>query len=219
MDITSSPASRRPDRRGRHGLTRRRAGALALFCVISAYVFATAATARPSVPITPLAATDFRPVVVPPLPTPASGVSGVADEISAINAGERILDFARVDRSGTVGRPAPAQPTVAKSIAKPQGIRLTGHHASGTATWYCKTGVERLPPRLPRWPVPAAGARSASATGAADASQVCGGGRCVIVTLIDWCACGNGHIIDLYSDAFQRLTPLSSGGLRVKVSW
>ena len=49
--------------------------------------------------------------------------------------------------------------------------------------------------------------------------QVCGGGRCIVVTLIDWCACGNGHIIDLYSDAFQRLTPLSSGGLRVKVSW
>ncbi len=182
-------------------------------------MFATAATARPSAPITPLTATDFRPVVVPPLPTPASGVSGVADEITAVDAGERILDFARLDRSSAVGRPAPAQPTVAKSIAKPQGIRLTGHHASGTATWYCKTGVSVCRYGYPGGMYAAAGGPLRVGDWRGRRVQVCGGGRCVIVTLIDWCACGNGHIIDLYSDAFQRLTPLSSGGLRVKVSW
>jgi rare lipoprotein A (peptidoglycan hydrolase) len=48
---------------------------------------------------------------------------------------------------------------------------------------------------------------------------VCGGGRCVNVKLIDWCACGGNHIIDLYSDAFRRLAPLSSGALPVTVRW
>lgn len=49
--------------------------------------------------------------------------------------------------------------------------------------------------------------------------QVCGSGSCIVVRLIDWCACGDGRVIDLYSDAFRRLAPLSTGELRVKVSW
>jgi rare lipoprotein A (peptidoglycan hydrolase) len=49
--------------------------------------------------------------------------------------------------------------------------------------------------------------------------QVCGGGRCIVVTLIDWCACGGNHIIDLYSDAFRRLAPSSTGALPVTVRW
>ncbi len=44
-------------------------------------------------------------------------------------------------------------------------------------------------------------------------------GACVVVKLIDWCACGGSHLIDLYSDAFRRLAPLSSGALHVTVSW
>jgi len=212
------PASRRPDRRGRHGLTRRRAGALALFCVISAYVFATAATARPSDPIRPLDPTAFRPVVVPPRPTSAPDAPAAGQPISAVETADRILDFAARDRS-SVGRPTPAQRNVARSVAKPQGIRLTGHHASGTATWYCKTGVSVCHHDYPGGQYAAAGGPLRVGDWRGRRVQVCGGGRCIIVTLIDWCACGNGHIIDLYSDAFRRLAPLSSGGLRVKVSW
>ena len=49
--------------------------------------------------------------------------------------------------------------------------------------------------------------------------RVCGSGSCVWVKLIDWCACGSGHLIDLYGDAFRRLAPLSSGAVHVTVSW
>jgi rare lipoprotein A (peptidoglycan hydrolase) len=49
--------------------------------------------------------------------------------------------------------------------------------------------------------------------------RVCGGGSCISVKLIDWCACGNGHLIDLYSDAFRRLAPLSAGAVHVTVTW
>jgi len=49
--------------------------------------------------------------------------------------------------------------------------------------------------------------------------RVCGGGTCISVRLIDWCACGNGHLIDLYSDAFRLLAPLSRGTVHVTVTW
>lgn len=48
--------------------------------------------------------------------------------------------------------------------------------------------------------------------------QVCTASRCVVVTLIDWCACPGGRVIDLYSDAFTKLAPLSRGVLNVTVS-
>jgi rare lipoprotein A (peptidoglycan hydrolase) len=51
------------------------------------------------------------------------------------------------------------------------------------------------------------------------AVRVRGNGRCVTVKLIDWCACPGSRVIDLYSDAFQRLAPLNSGTVQVTVTW
>jgi rare lipoprotein A (peptidoglycan hydrolase) len=48
---------------------------------------------------------------------------------------------------------------------------------------------------------------------------VCGSGSCLNVRLIDWCACGSGRVIALYSDAFRQLAPLSSGTVSVQVTW
>jgi rare lipoprotein A (peptidoglycan hydrolase) len=36
---------------------------------------------------------------------------------------------------------------------------------------------------------------------------------------VDWCACGGGRVIDLYSSAFEKLAPLSRGVVAVEVSW
>jgi rare lipoprotein A (peptidoglycan hydrolase) len=41
----------------------------------------------------------------------------------------------------------------------------------------------------------------------------------VVVTLIDFCQCPGGRLLDLYSDAFERLGPLSRGVLKVTVTW
>ncbi|MBA2700212.1 MAG: hypothetical protein H0U58_00740 [Chloroflexi bacterium] len=49
--------------------------------------------------------------------------------------------------------------------------------------------------------------------------QVCHDGRCVRVTLIDWCQCYGKRVIDLYSDAFKRLAPTSQGVITVSVRW
>jgi hypothetical protein len=50
---------------------------------------------------------------------------------------------------------------------------------------------------------------------------VCLDGRCVRVTLADWCACGPRHgrptLLDLSDGAFRRLAPLSRGVIEVTV--
>ncbi len=48
---------------------------------------------------------------------------------------------------------------------------------------------------------------------------VCRGGSCVRVKLVDWCQCYGSRVIDLYSDAFRQLAPLSSGTISVTVTW
>jgi hypothetical protein len=49
--------------------------------------------------------------------------------------------------------------------------------------------------------------------------HVASGLRGVDITLIDWCACPNGRLLDLFSDAFLRLAPLDRGVVKVTVSW
>lgn len=41
----------------------------------------------------------------------------------------------------------------------------------------------------------------------------------VRVRLVDWCACPNGRVLDLYRSAFQRLADPSRGLVKVTVSW
>ena len=132
-----------------------------------------------------------------------------------------IADFV-VEQPTRAPRAQPAQPNTSKSISKaPPQFRAssTGHHVTGTATWYCKTGVSICTHGYPGGMYAAAGAELRVGNWRGRVVSVCGNGRCVNVKLIDWCACGSGGVIDLYSDAFSRLTPLSSGTLSVRVSW
>jgi rare lipoprotein A (peptidoglycan hydrolase) len=163
--------------------------------------------------------------VLPPLPSP---FAPEADDASAksVDALEAIQDFAAPPT--TPGpRPTPAQRAAARSLAKTPavsntgqpGVRLTGHSATGSATWYCKTGVSACHHSYPGGLYAAAGPELRVGKWRGRHVRVCGNGHCVNVTLIDWCACGGNHIIDLYSDAFTRLAPLSSGAVHVKVSW
>jgi hypothetical protein len=108
--------------------------------------------------------------------------------------------------------------TVVKAKSQP-AVKLTGHRATGTATWYCKAGVSVCHHSYPGGMYAAAGPELRVGAWRGRAVRVCGSGSCIQVRLIDWCACGGNHIIDLYSDAFRRLAPLSAGGIRVTVSW
>ena len=89
----------------------------------------------------------------------------------------------------------------------------------GTASWYCKAGVSACHHAYPGGLYAAAGPALRIGSWRGRSVTVCGSGSCVNVKLIDWCACGSGRVIDLYSDAFSRLAPLSSGTLSVRVTW
>ena len=158
------------------------------------------------------------------MPSPVA-TTGAGTSSQAVDALEKIQDFAD---QGTVPapRPTPRDRAIARSItkssagAKPQpGVRLTGHRATGAATWYCKTGVSACHHSYPGGLYAAAGPELRVGNWRGRHVRVCGNGNCVNVTLIDWCACGGNHIIDLYSDAFVHLAPLSAGAVHVKVSW
>jgi len=168
---------------------------------------------------------DFRPIVVPSLPSP---VATAARDASAqdVDALAPIQDFA-TQSTTPAPRPTPFDHAVVRSAAKAPatpkarqpGVRLTGHSATGAATWYCKTGVSACHHAYPGGFYAAAGPELRVGNWRGRHVRVCGNGSCVNVTLIDWCACGGNHIIDLYSDAFRQLAPLSAGAVHVKVSW
>lgn len=79
--------------------------------------------------------------------------------------------------------------------------------AIGIASWYPADGM-----------IAAAGPALRHGEWRGSQVQVCGGARCVVVTLSDWCQCYGSRVIDLSDDAFRRLAPLSQGLLRVTVS-
>ena len=87
------------------------------------------------------------------------------------------------------------------------------------ASWYCKPGVSACHYQYSGGMYAAAGPALRVGDWRGRTVTVCGSGNCVNVKLMDWCACGSGRVIDLYSDAFSRLAPLSSGTLSVRVSW
>lgn len=132
-----------------------------------------------------------------------------------------IADFAE-EQPSFAPRPRPRQPNEARSVTKMLPIpkaSSTGKSARGSATWYCKTGVSACHNDYSGGYYAAAGPSLRVGDWRGRVVRVCGSGSCVNVRLIDWCSCGGSHIIDLYSDAFRRLAPLSSGALRVTVSW
>jgi rare lipoprotein A (peptidoglycan hydrolase) len=90
---------------------------------------------------------------------------------------------------------------------------------SGAASWYCQTGVSACHYQYAGGYYAAAGPALRVGNWRGRAVRVCGGGGCVTVRLIDWCQCHGTRVIDLYSDAFRQIAPLSSGTTRVTVSW
>ena len=195
---------------------------LAAFTTLSV---ATAAIARPPAPPSTLDPAAFRPVVI------AGSEAGNAAPLPSIDNGApaspaRIGDFTQQDRSFEP-RPNPNQPerpeALVKATPRPKPVAGTAaggsHSVRGTASWYCKAGVSSCHYAYPGGLYAAAGPALRVGDWRGRTVTVCGSGNCVNVKLIDWCACGSGRVIDLYSDAFSRLAPLSSGTLSVRVSW
>lgn len=182
----------------------------------------TAATARPTAQPRVPSPLEFRPITI------ADTIDGVgagktapdAIVVAPTTTPESISDFT-IEARTFAPRPEPVQASQPKVVAKAVGWRFhsTGHRAGGSATWYCKTGTSVCASGYPGGMYAAAGPELRVGAWRGRVVRVCSGGSCITVKLIDWCACGGSHVIDLYSDAFRRLAPLSAGALKVTVSW
>ena len=123
-------------------------------------------------------------------------------------------------------RADPDQPVRAESVLKPTPKpkpkatpppRPT-HSVNGRAAWYCQNG-SGCPAGYSGGLYAAAGPALRVGDWRGRTVSVCGAGNCVNVTLVDWCACGGSRVIDLFSDAYRRVAPLSSGTVAVRVTW
>jgi hypothetical protein len=103
---------------------------------------------------------------------------------------------------GGLVAPSPAE---TPRPAKPAPVRTV----AGKATWYAYVpGHAAAGPALRR--ALGKGWRGTKVT-------ACSAGRCVRVTLSDWCACGHGRVIDLDVRSFARLADPSRGVITVEV--
>lgn len=110
--------------------------------------------------------------------------------------------------------PAPHVPAV---VRDPAPVR-SKHRASGTPTWYCLPGVSRCTRGYPAGGFyAAAGPSLRVGDWRGRTVTVCGNARkaCLKVKLIDYCACGGDHFLDLYHAAWDWLGRPS----RATVKW
>lgn len=118
--------------------------------------------------------------------------------------------------------PGPTQPRTvprAEPVVVPvaPSVRSSSASYSGVASWYCRPPTSRCTAGYSGGMYAAIRKDLLFLRG--QVVTVCAGSDCIEVTVID-CNCGpNANLIDLYSDAFQRLAPLSIGVVRVTVSW
>jgi hypothetical protein len=157
--------------------------------------------------------TDFTsPNLTPPVPMAA--IPTTPPPIADFSAGATLDDATAADRF--------APPDAAGKTAAPKVVIKRPHittRVGGVATWYCKTGASPCHYAHSGGMYAAAGAEIRRGDWRGRQVQVCQGGRCIWVTLIDWCACAGNRIIDLYSDAYRKLDPLSGGEMAVTVGW
>ena len=145
--------------------------------------------------------------------TPPAGIDERAPELGFVRRSE--LDEARARLAQPT---AAAEAAAAKPKAESKGP-IGRIRARGDATWYCLAGRSSCHYARSGGMYAAAGPALRVGDWRGRKVTVCAGSDCVRVTLIDWCACGDGRVIDLYSDAFRRLASLGTGEIRVAVRW
>jgi hypothetical protein len=201
-------------------VTRPFGAAAALVLAIIVSLFGTSlSVGRQPVPIEPIDQSAFT-VIVPPAATggaPVDAPPGIFTDFR--NPATRL---SRV----TATMPLPRRQVVQKrsKVVRVQSQAVTtkvgnSRRVKGIATWFCLPGVSACTSGHRGGLYAAAGSELRIGNWRGRMVKVCGNGNCVVVKLIDWCACGGSRIIDLYHDAFSRLASPSSGGIGVTVTW
>jgi hypothetical protein len=190
--------------------------AVLVFYLVVLFLTAKPAAGETSIPIARIPASEFRPV---PDPT----------------ATPLVIEPETIPATAAPTRPALAQ--VAKATAVPVSVspkapaaapRASTGLVAGTATWYCLPGQSVCPWMAQGGNYAAAGPALRAALGAhwrGTTVVVSGRGQTVSVKLIDWCACGGGHVIDLFASAMSQFVgadktgrPLR-GGFQASITW
>jgi hypothetical protein len=155
-----------------------------------------------------------------PVPDPRTQVARSQDHVRR--------DWTEPARTVTVPPLRTARPVVRQPVRTGVASQLrteppvhregSGSHRTGTASWYCGHG-SRCTNGHSGGLYAAAGPQLRVGNWRGRYVVVQAGVRRVRVQLID-CNCGpHANLIDLYSDAFQHLAPLSRGVLKVTVTW
>ena len=194
------------------------AAALVLAIVVS--LFGTSlSVGRQPVPVGPIDPSAFTAIVPPSAsgPAPAEAPPGIFTDFRNPAVGlSRAAASLPQPRRQFVRKPskaaAPATSAVTTTVGNTRRVK-------GVATWYCLPGVSSCTSGYSGGLYAAAGSELRIGNWRGRHVKVCGNGNCVVVTLIDWCACGGSRIIDLYHDAFSRLASPSTGGMGVTVTW
>jgi len=163
---------------------------------------------------------------------PTSGPSLAYVDMDASRAGWRVSGI-DVDvpplRPTRLPRPSVVLPDNPPRVEQHRAIRAGDHPSTGgvrasvsltgTASWFCGHGSS-CTAGYPGGLYAAAGPalRKGDWRGRVVTVGAVGSSHTIRVTLIDWCACPH-RLLDLYSDAFSRLAPLSRGLLNVTVTW
>ncbi len=207
----------RPRHPAREVVTRLLGAAAALALAVIVSLFGTSLSVgrqpRPEPSLDP----HLFTVIVPTAPT--------AGDAATATPAAPIVDFR--DFASLQARAAAALPLPRLGVLQPRSTTTrtvtptvgNSHRVRGGASWYCLPGVSACTSGYPGGLYAAAGSELRIGRWRGRTVRVCGNGHCVYVRLIDTCACGGSRIIDLYSDAFRRLAPLSKGSLLVTVSW
>ncbi|MFL5777578.1 MAG: hypothetical protein ACJ761_01425 [Chloroflexota bacterium] len=199
--------------------------ALSILMLGAAHLAVAVAPAQPSA-LDPAAftliATDAASV--PAAPRAPAASPAVVEPVPAI-----VTDYAaELPSFGPRARPnQPVRASVVRIVPpkpKPKPTARTSssggsHRVRGAASWYCLAGVSACHHSYSGGMYAAAGSELRVGNWRGRSVSVCAASGCIRVKLIDWCACGGSRIIDLYTDAYRRLAPLSTGTQRVTVRW
>jgi rare lipoprotein A (peptidoglycan hydrolase) len=200
-------------------VTRPFGAAVALVLAVVVSLFGTSlSVGRQPVSIDPIDPTAFTVIVPPAASDQAAPTEAAPGTFSDFR--NPIWQLSRVAASV----PLPRRQLVQKQLARVASQAVTtnvgnSRRVKGVATWYCLPGVSSCTSGYRGGLYAAAGSELRIGNWRGRMVKVCGNGNCVVVKLIDWCACGGSRIIDLYHDAFSRLASPSRGGIGVTVSW
>jgi hypothetical protein len=108
--------------------------------------------------------------------------------------------------------------SVCAAVAPDAWSRVDPQPTRGTVSWYCLPGRSACTAGYPADGLyAAAGPALRWGDWRGRSLTLTAGDRSVRVTLIDWCACPDGRLIDLYASAFRELAPLDRGIVRVVI--